>query len=367
MNLDDKIKWGASQPWAEAMRNCAQDPVWHGEGDAWTHTQMVCASLKNVSGFEKLSENDREVLEWAALLHDVSKPDTSVVEDGRIRCPHHAEKSVPIARRIMEGNGVSFDVREAACRIIRWHMMPTNFENCEDPAYFVVFTSWLCRNDLLYVLSVADCMGRESQNKSETLDWIEYWREECEKFFCYSSPYKFFNEKARFDFYEKRSFMPYYCPRFMPTKDVIMLCGLPGVGKTTYAMNRYPTLNLVELDKTREEMGIGVLGDSGRVQQATKEKCRELLRAGKPFVFSAVNFVKKNRRSWVSLFMAYGARVKIVYMECPDQILIFQNKNREKSVPEHVIMSMKRRFEIPTWDECHELELMYRGVENDRR
>lgn len=48
-SLDDLLEWAESQPWCRAMADCAQDAIWHSEGDVWTHTKMVCQQLAGLS------------------------------------------------------------------------------------------------------------------------------------------------------------------------------------------------------------------------------------------------------------------------------------------------------------------------------
>ena len=35
-------------PWIMEMRLTSQDPDWHGEGDVWMHTRMVCEELAHM-------------------------------------------------------------------------------------------------------------------------------------------------------------------------------------------------------------------------------------------------------------------------------------------------------------------------------
>lgn len=63
----------------EDMRNCSHDldintpSPYHAEGDIWTHTMMVYNQLKSESTELKL----------AALLHDIGKPYTAHIKDGK--------------------------------------------------------------------------------------------------------------------------------------------------------------------------------------------------------------------------------------------------------------------------------------------
>ncbi|VTR44997.1 Predicted kinase [Serratia fonticola] len=63
------------------------------------------------------------------------------------------------------------------------------------------------------------------------------------------------------------------------------------------------------------------------------------------------------RSQLVELFIAYGARVKIVYLEVPYAQWQRQNAEREYSVPTDAMARMLSKLEIPQADEAHEVEL----------
>ena len=86
-----------------------------------------------------------------------------------------------------------------------------------------------------------------------------------------------------------------------------------------------------------------------------EEKAKEFLRARQDFVYNATNISSQMRSRWIDLFVSYGARVKIVYVEVPFQKLLSQNKNREYMVPEMAISKMMAKWEIPSFKEAHEL------------
>lgn len=357
--MQQKIKWAEGQYWAKDMMSCLQNPKYHSEGNVWVHTLLVCEKLQQLEDYQELGETDREILEWACLLHDVGKPRTTVVDEkGEIVSNHHGSTGTVMARRIMADIEVPFSIRERACNLIRWHMKPRKIEDAEDTAYYVIFTSCLCENRLLYILSKADVMGRIPTYTID-IQWIDLWKEECNRFNCFSVPYKFENDHARLIFYLKKTFQPYYKPFMKDMFDVYMFCGLPGTGKTWWAKNRMGHLPLVELDMAREELDVKPLEDEGRVFQLTKKMCKHHMKSRTSFVFSAVNSLKVTRQRWSSLFIGYGAKINIVYLERPLKTVFKQNKERERPVPENVILSMRSRLEVPNWDECHSLELMY--------
>jgi len=77
-------------PQLEVLVGCPQEPDFHGEGDVAAHTQMVLAALAEDPRFWALDAASRSVVAAAAAFHDLGKPSTTRIEDGRIRQPGHA-------------------------------------------------------------------------------------------------------------------------------------------------------------------------------------------------------------------------------------------------------------------------------------
>ena len=54
------IEGSAISPWIAQMKMIPQNPVWHGEGDVWTHTRMVCEELIALPQWRMLDKRKRE-------------------------------------------------------------------------------------------------------------------------------------------------------------------------------------------------------------------------------------------------------------------------------------------------------------------
>ena len=83
-----------------ALRGIPQDARWHPEGDVYVHTGMVVDRAAEIG--RSLPAEDREVLLFAALCHDLGKPDTTSIEDGRIRSLGHDVRSAERTRDWLE-------------------------------------------------------------------------------------------------------------------------------------------------------------------------------------------------------------------------------------------------------------------------
>jgi tRNA nucleotidyltransferase (CCA-adding enzyme) len=111
--------WLKHYPQLQAMQGCSQEPRWHPEGDVWRHTCLVVDQMASIAQQRNLNAEQRSMLCFAALLHDVAKPLTSFVDDqGGIRSPGHAQAAEPLLPHFFDSIG-------APSRLLRpvWHLI----------------------------------------------------------------------------------------------------------------------------------------------------------------------------------------------------------------------------------------------------
>lgn len=354
--LDEKLSWAETQDWADAMADCEQDPIWHPEGDVWTHTRLVCESLAGTPDWRALSRSAQNEAEWAAVLHDVAKPRTLARIDGRLSNPRHSIKGTRMAREILAALDAPFESRERVCGLVRHHGWPPHFDESNDPQRQVIHSSWLAPNDALFALAYADQLGRSSEDRETSMEWIRLWRLQAEELGAFRQPFPFANAHARFLFYRDALSSLHYAPR-EPTFTVTMTCGLPGSGKSTWLAENFDG-PIVELDAIRCELRTAGSDDQGQVQQLAKERCREYLRRGESFAFDATSLDPRMRARNIRLFAGYQARIRIVHPTTSLQSSLANNATRERPVPDKAMRDMARRFEPPDWSECHDLLLV---------
>lgn len=355
--IDKVLAWADDQPWCRAMAACQQDAEWHSEGDVWTHTKMVCAQLPCLEEWPSLDQHERTVLIFTALLHDSAKPITSGLdsETGRIQSPKHAIKGERLARSILRELGCDLRTREEIARLVRFHGRPAFLLEKPDPSHEIISLSWLVNHKLLYLFALADTRGRTTDSMSRPEENLHYWRLVAEENGCFERPYPFANDHARFLFYRKPGADQHYVPHEDFRCTATAMAGLPGSGKDTWLTRNRSELPVVSLDDIREELDVEATDNQGAVVQHAKERCRELLRSGTSFAFSATNLLRQTRQRWIDLFADYQARIEVVYVEPPLSAILAQNKRRERSVPEHVIRDLAEKCEPPTWTEAHHL------------
>ncbi|MCE9553220.1 MAG: AAA family ATPase [Planctomycetes bacterium] len=362
-SIDDVLAWASDQPWCRAMANCQQDADWHAEGDVWTHTKMVCSQLPRVEGWESLSPRERTLLLFTALFHDSAKPLTSRLdlETGRIQSPRHAVKGEQLARNVLRELQCELVTREEIARLVRYHGRPAFLLSKPNPGHEVVSLSWLVSNKLLFMFALADTRGRDTESMSRPEENVHFWKLAAEEYDCFEKPYAFANDQARFLFYRRPNPELHYVPHEEYRCTVTMMSGLPGSGKDTWLYRHRHGLPVVSLDEIRGELDVQATDNQGHVIQVSREQCRELMRSGTSFAFSATNVQPQTRSRWIDLFADYGARVEIVYIEPALSTILAQNRRRERQVPERVIRELAEGCEPPTWTEGHGLAV-YDGV-----
>ena len=356
-SLDGILAWAETQPWCQAMADCAQDAEWHSEGDVWTHTKLVVRQLLELDEWPSLTPREQVILIFTGLFHDVAKPLTTEVdpETGRVRSPEHAVKGEFVARNVLRDLACELAIREEIARMIRYHGRPAFLLERDEPTHEVVRLSWLVSNRLLYLFALADTRGRDTDSMTRPEENLHFWKLMAEESDCYDQPYPFATDHARFTFFRQREPNLHYIPHEDFACTVTLMAGLPGSGKDTWLSTNRSDLPVVSLDDIRGELDIEPTDDQGRVAQAARERCREFLRSGTSFAFNATNTMRQTRGRWIDLFASYNARIEVVYLEPPFEKLLRQNKARSNAVPEAVIRRLALKCEPPTWIECHDL------------
>jgi len=115
--LDDLLRTGLLAvflPELVRLKNCAQPPEFHPEGDVWTHTGLMLDTLP--------APRD-PILALAVLLHDIGKPPARLVDEtGRIRFPNHAPMGARLAADILARLKQPAAVCDAVADIVGRHM-----------------------------------------------------------------------------------------------------------------------------------------------------------------------------------------------------------------------------------------------------
>jgi predicted kinase len=354
-----RIDWAAVEdafPWVRRLADCPQDPVFHAEGDVWTHTRMVGEALAETPGFRARPADERAVLFAAALLHDVAKPIRTALEGDRLTARGHAWRGAIEARQILWGIDAPFAAREQVCALVRWHQHPFFLIERDDARRRAIEISQTARCDLLALLAEADARGRVGQGRERLLENAALFAEYCREQGCLDRPYAFPSDHARFLYFRRPDRDPDYGAYDDTRCEVVVMSGLPGAGKDRWLRERMPDLPVVSLDALRAAMGVDPEDPQGGVVRAARERARDHLRRGEPFAWNGTNVSRRAREACVGLCADYRARVRVVYVEAPEARLRAQNRARPAPVPDPVIDRLLDRWEVPDPTEAHHVE-----------
>ena len=343
-----------------------QNPVWHGEGDVLTHTKLVCEALVCDAEWRALPRQERQILFLSALLHDVGKAECTRFEEGNWTSPHHSLKGASIARTLLWldfglcGTPEKQSLRESVCQLIRAHMAPIHVQDLPLPERKVIQLSedgaqvGGFSNRLLAILARADALGRDCPDTKKLLDAIDFFEELARDQSCLDAPYPFTSTFERYLYLSGENRWP--IPQYDTTwGQIIMLSGLPGVGKDTYIRHNLPDLPVVSLDDIRDELSVSPAAAQAWVIVAAKERAKELLRKRQSFIWNATNLTPMIRKKQSALFHAYGASTRIVYLETDWPELLRRNTARTRAVPQDVMQHMLEQLAPPLPSEAQDI------------
>ena len=348
----------------EQLKGTPQDPKFHGEGDVLIHTKLVYDCL-DLSG---LSEHQEAILKISALLHDIGKIRTTVIEGSDIVCPNHSVVGARMARSILwkkfglVGTQEAIEFREAIIGLVRYHSFPPHIledENSLAKTYRIASLKFLTSDfslDLLYRLGKADMEGRVCEDKENVVSEVECFKDLAIEEGILDSTGILGRDK-----YSDNRFLNFKTgdskePSLYDNTwgEIILMCGLPGTGKDTYIGNNYE-IPVISLDSIRKELKLKPGSSDGKIIQTAKERAKEYLRKKQSFVWNATNLTRQ-RSQLIELFETYGARTKIVYLETTQDERNKRNHSREDIVPVDVIDGMIEKLVLPEYWEAQNVE-----------
>lgn len=106
------------------MMHTVQDKEWHPEGTVWQHTGYTVNAAAQIAVRDSLKDEDRSVLVFAALCHDMGKVDTTVIDNltDRVTSPGHAEVGVILAGKFLQRIGAPEWLQKRVLSLVGDHM-----------------------------------------------------------------------------------------------------------------------------------------------------------------------------------------------------------------------------------------------------
>ena len=163
-------------PELRPLVGCEQEPEWHPEGDVWVHTLLVVDQAR--LRIDDLDRGRAAAIMLGAVCHDLGKPMTTIVKDGRIRSPSHEEAGVVPAMALLDRLNIhtldGYDVRRTVAGLTAQHLKPGMFKKAPTPVSNGAFRRLALKVDLelLARLATADCLGRTGPFDCSAMDWF---------------------------------------------------------------------------------------------------------------------------------------------------------------------------------------------------
>lgn len=370
---DWKIHWEILadtplKPYILSMKQTQQNPLWHGEGDVWTHTKMVCEELGVEEEFRNLPENQQQMVFLAALLHDIGKIPCTRWVDGAWTSPSHTLVGSKMARELLWkyfgvcGTKKLQNIRECICNLIRNHSVPVHILDQKDPELRLIAIASQGKLipdfslSLLKILVRADLKGRIFGDISGSLEIMELCFLSAEELGILKSAYEFPSLKTEHAYLSGKNVWREQELYDDAWGEVILMSGLPGTGKDTWLEHHHPDLPMISLDQIRKELDISPTQPQGKVISEARQRAKELLRDHQPFVWNATNTTSMIRRKQIQLFEQYHASVKIVFLETDWETEQTRNSSRKNEVPQTAIEKMLKDLELPELREAQRVE-----------
>lgn len=136
---------------------------------------------------------------------------------------------------------------------------------------------------------------------------------------------------------------------------LIILCGIPGSGKSTYAKNyikQNPNTIHLSSDAIRKELygDENIQGNPGDVFSLMQKRAIESLNNGYNVLYDATNITRKDRSGIIGVCPKF-AKIECHIIWAPIEECIERDSKRERTVGKEVIDRMLKRFQAPFFDE----------------
>jgi len=158
-------------PQIKVMRNCKQGTYHH--LDVWPHSLETVVQMERVflqtKDDEEITEylntslggnrSRRSLMKLAALLHDIGKPDTRKIEEGKMSFHGHEHVGRSIVKHIAVMLKLSVRERHALEDMVRWHLRPGYLSNFKQPTAKAIYRYFRDTRDegvSVLLLSLAD-------------------------------------------------------------------------------------------------------------------------------------------------------------------------------------------------------------------
>lgn len=359
------------------MKRTQQNPRFHAEGNVYNHTMLVLEQYYKYIDDFSLNAEDREVLYWAAILHDLGKTKVTRLVEGRWVARGHEAAGVPIARNILLSKPeITPEQRHRILNIVKWHHVPMRWGlmGTRYASYKRLSTQTDIR--LLGIFALFDVMGRICVNKSHVLEVIDHFNEVIVSRIQYEfgshNEIQSFFDKANYKkknalwhalkaddirLLEKVMYRPPEKER-EPQTNCIISIGPPKSGKTTYLQHMYPNHEHFDFDTTalpNQKIGLQKMtNDLSRLRKSLSNPFGE----ERKVVVDGMNLNVSQRKQVMEYVRDCGAKVHYIFFEKSLDEIKANNQKSSCPIEEARIQAAYEKLYFPHPWESHSLEVV---------
>ncbi len=165
-------------PELEDLIGCVQEPEWHPEGDVWVHSLMVTDQAARITAL--LPEEERLIVMAGALCHDLGKPKTTILKDGRVKSPGHEQAGLDPTLHLLTKMGFPVKWHDDIGNLVMEHLKPFQLYKKRDEVSDGAIRRLTTRVNVehLLLVSKADFLGRTTEEALAGDDPSEPWLRE---------------------------------------------------------------------------------------------------------------------------------------------------------------------------------------------
>ena len=175
----------------EALINCEQEPEYHPEGDVWIHTLMCLDELAKILEKEKIEDEYKKLyLFYAVLCHDFGKPFCTKEINGKITSYKHESLGIEPTISFLEKLTNEKKFIEIVCSLVKNHLIPFQLYLSHSSEKAVKRLSLKVNIEDLCLVCLADCLGRDIEDKCKCYDAINWLNEKAKELEIHNEPIK---------------------------------------------------------------------------------------------------------------------------------------------------------------------------------
>jgi len=175
--LDDELKKRTSGWWERlalsipelnALQDTQQPLKYHAEGDVAEHTRLTIEACPD--------DCDPDLL-WAALLHDIGKPETTTSRNGVIKAHGHDKAGAMIAENILTRLEMPTQRKERVVWAVRHHLFHHSWQLKDINKASMKHRAFVAKPDFPFLLELIKVDSLASKGHPDRLATYEFYKQ----------------------------------------------------------------------------------------------------------------------------------------------------------------------------------------------